>query len=453
VREHLNIILITVDSLRFDDFMAFAKKTLSLMLKSGQIFVNAVAAGPSTSPSILAMLTSELPLEYGNYFFVSPRRISLASVLRIHGYKCLCLQTNYFLRRKFGWAKGFHIYEELFPSKPVLKRAIERLIRIGLLRSLLKIMDFTGRMTLRKPICRADEVFREALKFVSKIEKPFFLWIHLMDVHAPFIPNEDSYKQFVGSVSYARVLNANLTWIYRPQELKREDINLLRALYRAEIISLDEKLYQFLTRLLELFKSSDLCIVVTADHGEEFWDHGGYNHEAKLYDELIHIPLLLMAPDLPSGIIIEEPVSLMDLAPTLASLALKRKTAVPKWKGVNIVEILEGEGLRPDGPGVLSEVAHREPWKINIEALKVSARSKRWKVIYDAEKKSYEVYDLTSDPMELKNIGSKCLGDQELKTLRSTVWKRVMSLRIRFKIRKRLGSLARAQVGRTSPCP
>jgi len=442
----MNVILITVDSLRFDDFMRFARRTLALVKDGGALFTNAVAPGPSTSSSMAAMLTSEPPLEHGSYFSLSPRRTSIAEVFAMHGYACVCLQTNYFLRSKFGWAKGFHIYEELFPeSKHTMKKIVEKLVKSGFLKPALRIMVSAGLVGLDKPICRADVLFNRALALIARFKRPMFLWMHLMDVHAPFVPSDRAIaKVFSSKVSRADVLSSNLRWIYEPERLKEDDIRLLRSLYRAEIVSLDEKLSEFINRLLELLDPQDICMAITADHGEEFWDHGGHDHEAKLYDELIHIPLLLICPGLSETKIIKAPVSLMDLPPTLISLALGSGAISPRWWGIDLSPALAGKALSPRR-GVLSEVAHREPWKIDLGCLKVSARSGRWKVIYDAEKRGYEVYDLASDPHERRNIALLAPQDPELKALFSMVRKRVLVLRLRFRIRKRFKRVRDAQ--------
>ena len=427
-----NIILIVVDSLRFDDFHRFAKKTLDIARKKGVMFTNATAAGPSTSPSVIAMLTSELPLRCGGYYKVSRRRITIADVLSRYGYKCFCLQTNTFLLKRLGWSKGFHLYEELIPTTTSkIENVIEKFGSV--IARTRKVISFLTRILpshifkFDKPVYRADYVFERAIDLLSGVKEGAFLYMHLMDVHFPFIPKPVFLRRFLGSINYGRILSANLTWRFEPWSLSNEDIALLRRLYRAEIASLDDALCNFLARLETALNASNLYLVITADHGEEFRDHGGHNHESKLYDELIHVPLLIIGPGLPEGRVVEEPVSLMDLPPTIAHIALGREIRHPKWRGIDLVSFIEESGSL-NRLGVMSEVSHKEPWMIDLRYLKVSARSKRWKVIYDAEKNGYEIYDIESDPLERHDLSSSPPKDSELLMLRKMVKMRVTLL-------------------------
>ena len=432
----MDVILITIDSLRFDDFMRFARGILNLMKKRSVVFTNATAPGPSTSPSILAMLTSELPLEYGGYYTLSQRRISIAEVMAKHGYTCICLQTNDFLSPRLGWARGFHIYEKLFPERePAIRKIVKRLTKLSVVGKVLS--PFMEALRPDKPVCRADYVLKRALKLFSSIKGPKFLWLHLMDIHAPFIPEKRAMAKLAISTNYERILNSNLKWIYEPEKLKAEDVELLRQLYRAEIVSLDEKLLKWLSHIMKISDLSDLCIVITADHGEEFYDHGGHDHTSKLYDELIHVPLLIMGPGLPEGKVFEGPVSLMDIPPTLVSMALGLRSVNRKWRGIDLTGVVNNDEGSLGRLAVMSEVAHERPWKVDLSCLKVAARSGDWKVIYDAEKKRYEIYDLSSDPSEQHDVSSSAPRNQALKSMKSMVSKRVFGLLIRSRLKRR----------------
>ncbi len=158
-------------------------------------------------------------------------------------------------------------------------------------------------------------------------------------------------------------------------------------------------------------------ILLTSDHGEEFKDHGDFSHKAKLYDELIHVPLIISGPNIPSDKKINHPVSLMDLVPTIVD-----------HLGFEVPSDFQGKSLLPaitkDKPiseGIISEMYKKKKAVLRkkIGESMFSYRTNRWKFIVDEEDNRTELYDLSKDPKEKNNIVN--LQDEVTKELASII--------------------------------
>jgi arylsulfatase A-like enzyme len=153
-------------------------------------------------------------------------------------------------------------------------------------------------------------------------EKPFFLFLHFFDAHTDFAPRREYRKRFVAR--YDGPIDgttAQLMALRRQGEpLSAADLGFLRELYDAEIRQLDDALATFFVTLEEQGLLRDTLLVLTSDHGEEFQEHGGLLHGRTQYQELLAVPLILRGPGIPRGRVVSEPVSLVDLVPTILAV-------------------------------------------------------------------------------------------------------------------------------------
>ena len=172
----------------------------------------------------------------------------------------------------------------------------------------------------------ADVIVDHARTWLASIgDPPFFLWLHLMDPHSPYYPKDEALALMGhGSVTPSRARYLNSYW-------NRSDLGPARlARHRDEVVALYDAGIRWvdvqMARLIETLRGSkrwDDCIfALTADHGEEFLDHGGrYHPPSQLMEELIHVPLLLRVPGSAKKEVAKSPFSLLHLAPTLLDAA------------------------------------------------------------------------------------------------------------------------------------
>src|SRR5690606_36391817 len=148
--------------------------------------------------------------------------------------------------------------------------------------------------------------------------RPFFTFVHLWDVHYDYIPPEPYYSMY--DPNYSGALDGRrIAFEGFPLSASAADVRHLLSLYDGEIRYTDETIAHLLGALESHGLVENTLIVLTADHGEEFKEHGNKGHQKTLYQEIIHIPLILSAPNrLPEGLVVEEPVALSDVAPTIA---------------------------------------------------------------------------------------------------------------------------------------
>jgi len=169
-------------------------------------------------------------------------------------------------------------------------------------------------------------------------------------------------------------------------------------LYDAEIRYVDGSVAMILDEVEKLGLQANTLIILTADHGDEFLEHGDTFHFPKLYDELLRVPLIFYAPELDENKVIDDLVSLLDLSPTILDILDIEKPK--KWLGKSLLPLIKGDERRTNN-AVISEVSCSKGKR------KISYRMKKWKLIWDEERDFYELYDLEKDNKEIKNIAEE----------------------------------------------
>ena len=240
-----------------------------------------------------------------------------------------------------------------------------------------------------------------ALRFIeAHADRPFFLWLHYFDPHFAYrehpgfgLPRDDRYRGPIDSGMSFRAL------MKMRDSLQPEDIAELERLYDSEIAFTDHHIGVVLERLRELQLFERTLIVLTADHGEEFLDHGKLGHTKTLYDELVRVPLIIRAPGGAPGVV-AEPVALLDVFPTVLEAA-----------GVGVDHELEGRSLLDREPGAdASRTVFTETDRPRTQR---AALAGGMKLIEDVERRRFELYDLHDDPGEQRNLAERSGGDVE----------------------------------------
>jgi len=241
-------------------------------------------------------------------------------------------------------------------------------------------------------------------------EKPFFLWLHLMDAHGPYYPKEEALGLMGDNpVTPYRARYLNSYWNRGNLAVRRfsQHRDEVLRLYDAGIRWVDKQIERLVGTLRRMGLWEDCIFAFTADHGEEFLDHGGRFHPpSQLMEELIHVPLLMRVPGVLRREMNNGPFSLLHLAPTILDCAQLQIPA--EFQGRSHKRELQNEG-RDDGVavsesvGVCSNPMRREN---RLGARVLSIRESRFKLLLHFETKAEYLYDLGDDPGEKHPIGS-----------------------------------------------
>lgn len=227
----------------------------------------------------------------------------------------------------------------------------------------------------------------------------FVMFLHFLDTHTPYSPPKEYVAQFADP-AYAGKVGDTFAHVEGADASRYDaaDRKKIMALYDAGLRHIDAQIGRIVAALAERGQLDDTVIVVAADHGEEFWDHGNFFHGQSLYEELLHIPLIVHAPGAAApGTVIERPVRMIDLAPSLL-----------EWAGLQRPATFEGRPLSqvlaaPDAPGddlIATATQAQFPTRYAI-------RSGGLKLIENLDTGKRELFDLKSDPHEQRNLATE----------------------------------------------
>lgn len=377
-----NVILLTIDTLRKDVLGCYdSKSNLTPFIDSLQgsyiRFTNMQATGPYTQASFPAILTSSYYLEYGREKHLSPKKTLISIVLQKSGITTAGFHSNPYLSDYFGWNRCWDVFYDSIEAE----------------------------VSEEVPYIKGDEINGKVKEWLcSYIKggkyKPFFLWLHYMDLHEPYMPEKKYIDMVDSSIDLSRGEMFNL---FKKTLLKRDlsdkgKVELLKKLYSVHVRQVDSYVEEF----FELLKKIDLlegsAVVITSDHGDEFGEHGGLSHDGKMYSELVNVPFLIYDHTQRSGKVSDTLVSSIDVPPTIVNLF-----------GLDPEESFEGHSLLP-----LEEFPERGCFGEAIDKRSVHEKetdrpiyyyqNKEFKVIYRENMDSWEMYDLRRDPQELNNI-------------------------------------------------
>lgn len=431
-----NIILITIDDLRADHlgFMGYDKNVspfIDKLAKEGIFLTNFFSNAPYTTAATTSMLTSTLPLVPEEYIPFGKSRTSIATILRDEGLKTLGVHSNPWFSL-YGYGEDFDVFidplEEknekdgkddtthLNKIKKNIRNSLEKEIRkvdskllnnkierIG--RNLKKIKEVRSK-SFSFPYAEAEEINKTVIQTLEEQEDGFFLWIHYMDVHGPHFPKDSNPMEIEHECISA--INEIIT---SRKKCTLKEKKLLNTFYDSDIKYLDEKIENLFSELSNVCDLEETTIIITADHGEELGEHGGFGHDnpIKLYDELLKIPLIIWncGKELPDK---NKLSSLLDLSPTLLDMLDIEKH--PSYFGESLFRNTN------KNENLISQGVQNENWGPNqIPTFKdgeilSSLRTRDKKLIFSSKNK-IEFYDLEKDPAEKANIAK-----QEKKTSR-----------------------------------
>ncbi len=353
----LNVVLITIDTLRADHVGCYGYKQIKTpnidgLAADGVRFERAFAVVPVTLPSHTSMLTGTYPMLSGMHDFsankLSPLQPTLASVLKQAGYQTGAVIAAAVLDSRFGLNQGFDFYYDHFDFSRLDEANLDEMERPG------------------------NVVADVALDWLAKnSRKKFFLWMHLYDPHFPYHPPEPYSREYAAQP------------------------------YDGEIAFADDQVGRLLRFLKEKGIYQNTVIVLCGDHGESLGEHGEKTHGFFIYNATMHVPLIIRLPENAAARTVSDPVALVDLMPTvLGAVGLEVPSQV---QGRSLLPELRDDGGRED-QAERDRVLYGETFLPRIHF--------NWSELRGSENTKYhfidaprpELYDLVQDPGEVHNL-------------------------------------------------
>jgi arylsulfatase A-like enzyme len=392
--ERPNVIVLLVDTLRADylgssGFPGEISPNLDRLAGESVVFDNCYANAPWTPPSVATLFTSLYPQVHGlnrftDHQFRDPNSgalrgsvltddaVTLAEALRDAGYQTAAFVANPWLRSELGLGQGFDFYDD-------------------------------GSVSKTAPATLLTVAAREWLEERPR-DRPFFLYLHFMDVHEPYdSPREDFDALWNGLFDGDERLVDSLPPKYletRPSwadDGLRMRLAYWRARYAAGVRLFDRRVAGLLGFLRESGLLDTSYLVLTSDHGEELYEHRGWSHGDSLYEHQLRVPLIVRPPRASSSRHVQSHVRLVDLMPTLLAVAGAEQPA--GLQGVDVSGLLGGDTLATPLPVFSTGIVGEPEVHSLIEG--------RYKLIVDLERGSPVLYDLESDPGELDDVASR----------------------------------------------
>jgi arylsulfatase A-like enzyme/cytochrome c-type biogenesis protein CcmH/NrfG len=363
----LNVVLITIDTLRADHVGCYGYKQIKTpnidgLAADGVRFERAFAVVPVTLPSHTSMLTGTYPMLSGMHDFsgnkLSPAQPTLASVLKQAGYQTGAVIAAAVLDSRFGLNRGFDFYYDHFEFSRLDEANLDQMQRPG------NVVADVALNWLEKDWLEKDWPSKNS-------QKKFFLWMHLYDPHFPYQPHDPYSREYAAQP------------------------------YDGEIAFADEQVGRLLRFLKEKGIYRNTVIVLCGDHGEGLGEHGEKTHGFFIYNATMHVPLIIRMPENAAGRTVSDPVSLVDLMPTVLGAV-----------GLEVPSQVQGRSLLPE----IRDDRRREDQAERDRVLYGETFLPRihfnWSELRGSENTKYhfidaprpELYDLAQDPGELHNL-------------------------------------------------
>lgn len=324
-----NVVLLTADALRADHLSCYGysretSPVLDELAAESLCFENAYSASSHTREAVPALLAGTYPdtaVDAGYRLGTE----TIAGVLADEGYATAGIHSNPFVSRAYGFERGFdHFDDDLHFGEHKLialaQRALDKL--------------------RNRHYARADEINERSLSWLDEVgDGPFFVWNHYMDTHGPYEPPTEYRRLFdQESVSDREAQSLYQRAVKNPDSITEAERERLIDLYDAEIRYNDAGIGAFLDSLDTRGLLEESLVIVTADHGDAFGEHGYFEHPRYLHEEITHVPLFVRPPGGTDGECIETPANTIDVAATIAEVIGDGD----EWPGESLFDLPSG---------------------------------------------------------------------------------------------------------------
>ena len=398
-----NIVFILVDTLRADRLGCQGhpgglSPMMDELARAGVLFERAIATSSWTLPSVASYFCGYYPTVHkvtsyrealkaaqgvgGAVRYFGEEFTTLAEVLQANGYTTAGFSANPFITQKLGFAQGFEHFDASFAANET----------------------------------RGNVVNEAALKWLEQRDetKPFFLYLHYMDVHDPYKASDKYVEPLVAAVAqkaekrlltegerkrHVRYFNKSARAYLNAPRHKRLFVyaDYWRARYDAGIPQVNQYLDELRAKLKELGLWDEAYVILTADHGESLGEHELWAHGLSAHQDQLHVPLILRWPGkLPAGKRLPQTVRLFDIMPTLlAQLQIEVKEDL---QAESLLGLIQSEA--PPPLAAFAEAVKKRPEE---KALVLG----QWKLLAYTDEKRYELYNLDDDPTEQRNLAAE----------------------------------------------
>jgi len=371
------------------------------------------AQSSHTRESMPSLFASAYPSQLGGMGVLPANHPTLPTVLSSAGVATAGFHSNPYLSRAYAFDRGFDRFEDDLPHASN------------------RIATFAHRVINHfkdQPYLRAEALNEKGLDWLDNSNADRrFLWLHYMDPHGPYQPPAEYQRLFRDDVVGQK--RAKRLWrrtVDEPETITDTERELLIDLYDAEIRYADAMIGEFLDALGERGLLDESIVVVSADHGDAFGDHGYYGHPRRVYEELVHVPLLIYTPE-GRDTWIERPVENVDIAPTILDAL-----------DIYVPEAFEGESFQSSDIVVANgnETANRYDSRAAVAVSEATGEGddegRRWTGIRTQSAKLHVVadlatgelletiaYDLATDPTETTPIDDDAVSRRLLEQYRA----------------------------------
>lgn len=406
-RDPANVVLVVVDALRRDHVGTYGHHVpttpfLDELAARGAVFENAWSHAPQTFNATAALLTGQvapLLLERADApsrpegaalrNALAAENRTLAETLASAGYDTIAVFTNPHHDESSGFAQGFARWRYLLPShaEDVYAGAPD-----------------------------VEAAFRDLAGQLDP-ERPFFAYVHYMDVHNPYVPPKALAERFVRTRGTDRYRNGRPEGPDVPSD---DDLRFMMESYDACIRSVDDSLRTLVAIASGSARGRDTVFIVTADHGDEFMDHGGLGHGHSMYPELLRVPLVVVGDGIPAGRRVPGLVRGIDVAATIAALAALRRP--PGMEGHALLSDIDRAGDTAPAPvpetgravrvHLRSDDAFSFAWNAHLRSITTDDLH----LLADPSAPTWEMYDMRGDRRAQHDLFGR--GDRAVRRMR-----------------------------------
>ncbi len=412
-----NVILILTDTLRADYLSCYGfewntSPALSRLASGGALFERHISQSTWTLPATASLLTGLYPSSHGanaEGSALPDEPVTLAESMKRAGYRTAAFTENRYVTPRFGFGQGFETFRPFWDpwlyKSTLLFRVSRRVPHFDLTDKEIYPDDLHDPAQLRWD---AATTVDRALSWLDKTgDAPFFLYVHFMNPHGPYGPREylleDPARPAERLLDHPRDKGGPYPLRPRAEALADATRESLIKLYAADIRYVDNAVGRLLAEVDRRGLRDETLVIFTADHGEEFYEHGSWNHGASTFQSIVHVPLIVSCPGLiDEGIRVHPVTRTIDVMPTILELT-----------GRDVPERVQGRSLRghlglgaaPAPLAAYTEGAHHtseEP--IALE----SVTTEEWKLmrVAVADDEAVLLYDLANDPGEITDLAA-----------------------------------------------
>ena len=380
-----NVIVIIVESLRADELRAYGGNrdvmpSVDALARESRVFTNTRSQSSQTSYAIFAPLSSHYPLRSAGPYSYSANltypRVLIHNVLKKLGYR-----TAVFSSSNENWEGMIH-----YLQSGDIDRLFYASVFKGPTYSFPGDTSFANWVMATQHAGSVDDRFTmdEAIQWIDQSSnQPFFMYMNLQNSHLPYRIPDDFPRRFS---------RKNIDFTIRFGYFPKDKVDVVKDVYADSLAYVDMQIGRLFHHLRDRGLWDRTLVVVTGDHGQAFYEHGFSAHAGPIFDEVMKVPLVIRAPGLPPALD-NRPAQHIDVPPSV--LALLGLPPHPSFQGVNLLD------SQPKSDKAVFMVTQ------NVLAHQYGIIRAGWKLVYDEQQRSYQLYNLAIDPGETVNLAER----------------------------------------------